>query len=159
MLLVLLVIYGILRPLSLLGSDRYLSAGAVASRGACEFLGDGPRDFLSIDTSMCASERAHVQQAGCRFRGTTVVCVSAGLPFASGRFCGAEKIENGTSGSTFRNSEFLDDYGVGIGGGPLAGLCARVVVVIGADGNVLHTEMVSEIADEPDYDAAIAALD
>ena len=114
--------------------------------------------FPSIDTPTCAQSVRTFNERAAGLDDTTVVCVSADLPFAAGRFCGAEGIENVSTGSTFRNSEFLNSYGVGIGGGPLAGLGARAVVVIGADGNVLHTEMVSEIADEPDYDAAIAAL-
>ena len=114
--------------------------------------------FPSIDTPVCAqSVRAFNEQAA-SLENTTVVCVSADLPFAAGRFCEAEGIEHVTTGSTFRSSEFLDDYGVGISGGALAGLCARAVVVIGADGNVLHSQLVSEITDEPDYDAALAAL-
>ena len=114
--------------------------------------------FPSIDTPTCAQSVRTFNERAAGLSDTTVVCVSADLPFAAGRFCGAEGIENVTTGSTFRNSEFLDDYGVGIGGGALAGLCARAVVVIDADGGVLHTELVSEIADEPDYDAAITAL-
>ena len=114
--------------------------------------------FPSIDTPVCAQSVRTFNERAAALEGTTVVCVSADLPFAAGRFCGAEGIENVTTGSTFRNSEFLDDYGVGIPVGPLAGLCARAVVVIGADGTVLHSELVPEITDEPDYDAAIAAL-
>lgn len=114
--------------------------------------------FPSIDTPTCAQSVRTFNERAAGLSDTTVVCVSADLPFAAGRFCGSEGIENVSTGSTFRNPEFLDSYGVGIGDGPLAGLCARAVVVIGADGDVLHTELVSEIADEPDYDAAIASL-
>ena len=114
--------------------------------------------FPSIDTPTCAQSVRTFNERAASLEGTTVVCVSADLPFAAGRFCGAEGIENVSIGSTFRNPEFLDDYGVGISGGPLAGLCARAVVVIGSDGTVLHSQLVGEIADEPDYDAAIASL-
>ena len=114
--------------------------------------------FPSIDTPVCAKSVRAFNERAAGLEDTTVVCVSADLPFAAGRFCEAEGIENVTTGSTFRSSEFLDDYGVGLVDGPVAGLCARAVVVIGADGKVLHSEMVSEIADEPDYDAALAAL-
>ena len=86
-----------------------------------------------------------------------MVCVSADLPFAAARFCGAEGIENVVTGSTFRSS-FLDDYGVRMVDGKLAGVAARAVVVLDADGTVLHSELVPEIAQEPDYDAAIKAL-
>jgi thiol peroxidase len=89
-------------------------------------------------------------------RGLTVVCVSKDLPFAMARFCGAEGIENVTSASAFRDS-FGEDYGLTIVDGPMAGLLGRAVVVIGADGKVLYTELVPEVAQEPDYDAALAA--
>jgi thiol peroxidase len=114
--------------------------------------------FPSIDTPVCAQSVRTFNERAAGLDDTTVVCVSADLPFASGRFCTAEGIENVTVGSTFRNPEFLDDYGVGISDGPVVGLCARAVVVIDADGNVLHSELVSEIVDEPDYEAAMAAL-
>lgn len=114
--------------------------------------------FPSIDTPTCAQSVRTFNERAAGLDDTTVVCVSADLPFAAGRFCGAEGIKNVTIGSTFRNPEFLDDYGVGIADGPLAGLCARAVVSIDAEGNVVHSELVSEIGDEPDYDAALSAL-
>ena len=83
--------------------------------------------------------------------------VSADLPFAQARFCGAEGIENVSSASTFR-SDFGDAYGVRIADGPMAGLMSRAVVVVDADGVVTYTEQVPEIAQEPDYDGALAAL-
>jgi len=86
-----------------------------------------------------------------------VVNVSKDLPFAQTRFCGAEGIKNVTTASAFRDS-FGEDYGVSIADGPMAGLLARAVVVIGADGNVAYTELVPEIAHEPNYDAALAAV-
>lgn len=86
-----------------------------------------------------------------------MLCVSKDLPFAQARFCGAEGIENVKTASAFRDS-FGEDYGVGITDGPMAGLLARAVVVVGADGNVAYTELVPEIAQEPDYDAALAAV-
>ena len=88
---------------------------------------------------------------------TTVICVSADLPFAAGRFCGAEGIENVLTGSTFR-STFGDDYGVTFESAPLTGLLSRSVVVIDTEGKVVYTEQVAETTDEPNYDAAIAAL-
>ena len=89
--------------------------------------------------------------------GVSVVNVSNDLPFAQARFCGAEGIENVQTASAFRDS-FGQDYGVTIAEGPFAGLLARAVVVIGADGNVAYEELVPEIAQEPNYDAALAAL-
>lgn len=111
--------------------------------------------FPSVDTPVCASSvRKFNEQASAR--GLTVVCISKDLPFALGRFCGAEGIENVTSASAFRDS-FGEDYGLTITDGPMAGLLGRAVVVIGADGKVLYTELVPEVAQEPDYDAALAA--
>lgn len=113
--------------------------------------------FPSIDTPTCATSVRTFNERAASLDNTTVICVSADLPFAAGRFCGAEGIENVMTGSTFRGS-FLDDYGVKMTDGPLAGVAARSVVVLDGDGTVLHTQMVPEIADEPDYDAAIGAL-
>ena len=90
--------------------------------------------------------------------GTVVLCVSADLPFAQGRFCGTEGLENVSTASTFKNPEFLENFGVAMSDGKLEGLCARAVVVMNADGTVLHSELVSEIAQEPNYDAALEAL-
>jgi thiol peroxidase len=89
---------------------------------------------------------------------TVVLCVSADLPFAVGRFCGAEGIDNVESGSTFRSAAFGTDYGIVITTGVLTGLLSRAIVVIDENGNVAHTELVAEIADEPNYGAALAAL-
>jgi thiol peroxidase len=88
---------------------------------------------------------------------TVVVCVSKDLPFAQARFCGAEGIENVVTGSAFRSS-FGEDFGVTMADGPLAGLLSRAVVITDADGTVLYTEQVAEVSEEPDYDAAQAAL-
>jgi thioredoxin-dependent peroxiredoxin len=114
--------------------------------------------FPSIDTAVCAtSVRTFNQRAG-DLDNTVVLCVSADLPFAAGRFCGAEGLTNVSTGSDFRHKEFGDAYGVRMTSGPLAGLLARSVVVIDAKGKVVHRELVPEIAQEPDYDAAIKAL-
>ena len=114
--------------------------------------------FPSIDTPTCAaSVRTFNERAGDR-DDTVVLCVSEDLPFAAGRFCGAEGIENVKTGSAFRGT-FSDDYGVTLQDGPLAGLAARAVVVLDESGTVTHTQLVGEIAEEPDYDAALAALD
>lgn len=114
--------------------------------------------FPSIDTPTCATSVRTFNERAAGLDNTAVVCVSADLPFAQGRFCGAEGIENVTTASTFKNPEFLTNYGVGMVDGPLAGLCARAVVVIDGSGQVAYTELVSEIAQEPNYDAALAAL-
>lgn len=114
--------------------------------------------FPSVDTPTCATSVRTFNERAASLDNTAVVCVSADLPFAAGRFCGAERIENVMTGSTFRGS-FLDDYGVKMTDGPLAGVAARAVVVLDTDGTVLHNQLVPEIADEPDYDAAIGALE
>lgn len=111
--------------------------------------------FPSVDTPVCSSSvRAFNERAASS--GTAVLCVSKDLPFAQKRFCGAEGIENVTTASAFRDS-FGEDYGITITDGPMAGLLGRAVVVVGADGNVAYTELVPEIGQEPDYDAAVAA--
>jgi thiol peroxidase len=112
--------------------------------------------FPSVDTPVCAtSVRTFNERAA--GSGGAVLCVSNDLPFAQKRFCGTEGIENVTTVSAFRDS-FGSDYGVTITDGPMAGLLGRAVVVIGADGNVAYAELVPEIATEPNYDAALAAL-
>lgn len=112
--------------------------------------------FPSVDTPVCAtSVRTFDERAAAS--GATVLCVSKDLPFAQKRFCGAEGTENVMPASAFRDS-FGEDYGVTIADGPMAGLLARAIVVIGADGNVAYTELVPEIAQEPNYEAALAAL-
>ena len=112
--------------------------------------------FPSVDTPTCAtSVRTFNEKAAAS--GAAVLCVSKDLPFAQGRFCGAEGIENVTTASAFRDS-FGKDYGITITDGPMAGLLGRAVVVVGADGNVAYTELVPEIGSEPDYEAAISAL-
>ena len=113
--------------------------------------------FPSVDTGVCATSVRRFNELAASLENTAVVCVSADLPFALGRFCGAEGIENVATGSPFRSS-FPPAYGTLMAGGPLAGLNARSVVVVGADGAVLYTEVVPEITTEPDYDAAVAAL-
>jgi len=137
---------------SLVGAD-------LAEYDASEFAGKNVilNIFPSIDTPTCATSVRQFNERAAEMDETVVLCVSADLPFAMGRFCGAEGIENVKVGSTFR-SGFGSDYGVTLTDGVLAGVLARAVVVIGPDGNVKHTELVSEIAQEPNYDAALAAL-
>ena len=114
--------------------------------------------FPSIDTPTCAkSVRQFNQQANDKAN-TVVLCISADLPFAQTRFCGAEGLENVVNLSTMRGSEFIQAYGVAITSGPLVGLAARAVVVLDENDKVIHSELVGEIANEPDYAAALAAL-
>jgi len=113
--------------------------------------------FPSIDTAVCATSVRTFNQRAAATEGVTVLCVSKDLPFAQARFCGAEGISNVTTASAFRSS-FGEDYGITIADGPMAGLLGRAVVVVGSDGKVAYTQLVPEIASEPDYDAALAAL-
>jgi len=114
--------------------------------------------FPSIDTPTCATSVRTFNTKASQAANTTVLCVSADLPFAAGRFCTTEGLDKVVPASTFRNAGFGAAYGVTMADGPLRGLLARSVVVLGADGKVLHTELVGEIAHEPDYEAALAAL-
>ncbi len=114
--------------------------------------------FPSVDTGTCAMSVRKFNEAAGKLDNTVVICVSADLPFAAGRFCGAEGIENVTTGSVFRAPAFGIDYGVTVKTGPLAGLLSRSVVVIDTSGNVAYTEQVQETTEEPNYDAALSAL-
>lgn len=113
--------------------------------------------FPSVDTATCATSVRTFNERAASRPDAAVLNVSADLPFAQTRFCGAEGIEDVTSASTFR-SDFGQAYGVQIADGPMAGLMSRAVVVVDPDGVVKYTEQVSEIAQEPDYDAALAAI-
>jgi len=113
--------------------------------------------FPSIDTGVCAISVRKFNEKAAALKNTVVLCVSLDLPFAQSRFCGAEGIKNVVTASAFR-SAFGDHYGVTIADGPLAGLLSRAVVVINETGKVIYTEQVPEIAQEPNYDSALAAL-
>ncbi|MDF3030513.1 MAG: thiol peroxidase [Moraxellaceae bacterium] len=114
--------------------------------------------FPSVDTPTCAMSVRQFNQQAAAARNTAVVCVSADLPFALSRFCGAEGLNNVQAASVFRSPEFGRDYGVLITTGPLRGLLSRAVVVIDEGARVLYTQQVPEIADEPDYAAALEVL-
>lgn len=114
--------------------------------------------FSSLDTSICAaSVRKFNETAGSRDE-TVVLCISADLPFAHSRFCEVESLNNVIPLSTFRSAGFGTDYGVTITSGPTAGLLSRAVVLIDPGGKVMYTEQVPEIAQEPDYETALARL-
>jgi len=114
--------------------------------------------FPSIDTGVCATSVRKFNEKAASLADVRVLCVSKDLPFAASRFCGAEGIKNVATGSSFRDDAFETAYGVKIVDGPLQGLMARSVVVVGPDGLVKHVELVPEITTEPDYDAALRAL-
>jgi thioredoxin-dependent peroxiredoxin len=114
--------------------------------------------FPSIDTSTCATSVRKFNEKAAGLENTTVLCVSKDLPFALHRFCGAEGIDKVHAVSDFRDLGFSKDFGLQITDGPLAGLLARAVVVIDGNGKVKHSELVSEVVDEPNYEAALNAL-
>lgn len=113
--------------------------------------------FPSVDTGVCAKSVRTFNEKATELENTVVICASKDLPFALGRFCGAEGIDNVVSGSGFR-SPFGDDYGVEMTDGPLKGLYSRAVVVIDENGKIVYSQQVEEIGEEPDYDAALSAL-
>jgi len=113
--------------------------------------------FPSVDTGICATSVRTFNERAAGLENTKVLCISRDLPFAQARFCGAEGIENVTVASDFRTT-FGETYGVTMITGPLEGLLARAVIVLDEKGNVTHSQLVPEIKQEPDYEAAIAAL-
>ncbi len=114
--------------------------------------------FPSIDTQVCATSVRRFNVEASNLENSVVLCVSADLPFAHERFCGAEGIDDVLSVSSFRSEAFGKDYGVQIASGPLTGLLSRAIVIIDESGKVIYTEQVPEIAQEPNYEAALAAL-
>ncbi len=113
--------------------------------------------FPSVDTPVCAASVRRFNEEAAALEGVSVLCVSRDLPFAHGRFCAAENIEAVSCASEMRDVSFGDAYGVRITEGPLNGLLARAVVVVDGDGRVRHSQLVPEIKEEPDYDAALRA--
>lgn len=113
----------------------------------------------SLDTPVCATSTRKFNDYAKGRDDTVMLMIAADLPFAMSRFCGAEGADNVISLSLMRSKSFAKDYGVLITDGPLAGITARAIVVIDENDKVIYTELVPEIAQEPDYDAAIAALD
>jgi len=114
--------------------------------------------FPSLDTPTCAASVRRFNQMATELNGTKVLAISKDLPFAHARFCTSEGIENVVNLSEFKNSSFGKDYGVEIVDGPLAGLFSRAVVVLDEEGNVIYTQQVPEIVDEPNYDEVLDAL-
>ncbi|OCB70179.1 thiol peroxidase [Flavobacterium crassostreae] len=114
--------------------------------------------FPSVDTGTCAASVRKFNETAAKLDQTAVLCISRDLPFAQKRFCGAEGLENVINLSDFNTGAFGKNNGLEILDGPLAGLHSRVLIVTDANGTILHTEQVSEIADEPNYEAALAVL-
>ena len=114
--------------------------------------------FPSIDTPVCANSVRRFNEDAAKKDNAVVLCVSADLPFAQSRFCGAEGLEDVVPVSTFRHPAFGSDYGVAMADGPLAGLMSRAVILLDEDAKVIHVEQVPEIGQEPDYEAALRHL-
>ena len=136
-----------------------LTAGDLSDKTLADFAGKRKvlNIFPSIDTGVCAQSVRTFNQRAAALQNAVVLCVSADLPFALSRFCGAEGIENVVTLSSFRSS-FGADYGITLADTPLRGLTARAVVVLDENNKVLHAELVPEIGQEPNYDAALAVL-
>jgi thioredoxin-dependent peroxiredoxin len=114
--------------------------------------------FPSIDTGICAASARKFNQLASSLDNTIVLNISKDLPFAHSRFCAAEGLENVHGASQYKDAAFSSSYGVDMADGPLAGLMSRAVVIVNTDGQVTYTEQVADIVQEPNYDAAIAAL-
>ena len=140
--------------------DFKLTDGSLADKTLADY--KGKKKLLnivpSLDTATCALSTKKFNEHAKAHGDTVVLIVSADLPFAMGRFCTGEKLENVVPLSMMRSKNFAKDYGVLIQDGPLAGITARAVVVLDANDKVLYTELVPEIADEPNYTKALAAL-
>ena len=114
--------------------------------------------FPSIDTGVCAMSVRRFNAEAEKLKNTTVLCISADLPFAQARFCGAEGLDRVITLSAMRDRKFGEDYGVTMSDGPLASLFSRAVVIVDENGSVIYTEQVPEITQEPDYEAALKIL-
>ncbi|WP_338512980.1 thiol peroxidase [Pseudomonas poae] len=140
--------------------DFTLTAGDLSDATLASFAGKRKvlNIFPSVDTPTCATSVRKFNAQANELSNTVVLCISSDLPFAQARFCGSEGLENVKSLSDFRSAAFSQDYGVDITDGPLRNLTARAVVVLDENDKVLHSELVAEIGQEPNYEAALAVL-
>ncbi len=140
--------------------DFNLTAGNLSDKTLADYQGKKVilNVFPSIDTGTCAASVRAFNEKAAGLDNTVVLCISKDLPFAQGRFCAAEGISNVETLSEYKDGNFSDAYQLRIVDGPLAGLLSRAVVVVDEKGSVIYTEQVGEIADEPNYDAALAAI-
>lgn len=155
-----IIINGQFPPVGSSAPPFTLVAGNLADTTLASFAGKRKvlNIFPSIDTPTCAASVRHFNESASKIDNAVVLCISADLPFAQARFCGAEGLDKVINLSLMRGRQFLNDYGVAIASGPLDGLAARAVLVLDEHDKVIHAELVSEIAHEPDYDAALKAL-
>lgn len=137
-----------------------LTAGDLSTKQLSDFSGKRIifNIFPSIDTGTCAASVRAFNQKAAALENTVVLCISKDLPFAQGRFCAAEGIENVVVLSEYKDAAFSDPYGVKFSDGPLEGLLSRAVVVVDEKGDIVYTEQVAEVTEEPNYDAALAVL-
>jgi len=137
-----------------------LKTVALATNSLSDFIGKNVilNIFPSVDTGTCATSVREFNKQAAQLENTVVLCISKDLPFAQARFCGAEGIENVVMLSDFANGSFGKDYGLEITNGPLANLHSRAVIVLDANGKVIHTEQVPDIVDEPNYEAALNVI-
>ena len=140
--------------------DFKLSGADLSSKSLADFSGSNLilNIFPSVDTGVCATSVRTFNKTASSLENTKVLCISRDLPFAQARFCGAEGIENVVMLSDFANGSFGKDYGVEISDGAFSNLHSRAIVVVNGEGNVVYTEQVPEVGQEPNYDAALAAI-
>ena len=151
---------GELPTIGTLAKDFKLTATDLSTKTLNDFKGKKLvlNIFPSIDTGTCAASVRNFNKEAANLENTSVLCISRDLPFAQGRFCGAEGIENVVMLSDFNTGQFGKDYGLEIIDGPLAGLNSRCIVVINPEGKVIYTQQVAEISEEPNYELALASL-
>ncbi len=151
---------GPLPRLSGKGKDFLLTATDLSDRTLADFKGKKLllNVFPSVDTAVCAMSVRRFNAEAARVKNAVILCISRDLPFALGRFCGAEGIDRVLTLSELRNHEFGKNYGLELVDGPMAGLLARAVIILDADGKVTYRELVDDITHEPDYAAALQAL-
>ncbi|TJZ60583.1 thiol peroxidase [Sphingobacterium olei] len=140
--------------------DFSLTGGDLSQKTLGDFAGKKVilNIFPSVDTGTCAASVRKFNEKASSLENTIVLCISKDLPFAQGRFCAAEGLENVVSLSEYKDANFSDAYGVKFIEGPLEGLLSRAIVVLDEHGNVIYTEQVEETVEEPNYEAALAAL-
>ncbi|HET8572640.1 MAG TPA: thiol peroxidase [Edaphocola sp.] len=150
---------GTLPEVGLQAPDFTLTAGDLSDKKLSDFIGKKLilNIFPSVDTGVCAASVRNFNKKAAGLQNTAVLCISKDLPFAQGRFCGAEGIENVTMLSDFRGN-FGNEYGLQMTDGPLSGLHSRAVIVVSPEGKVVYNEQVPEITQEPDYEAALAVV-
>jgi len=139
--------------------DFALIAGDLSKKSLADYQGKLVLNiFPSLDTGTCAASVRKFNEIASKRPDTTVLCISRDLPFAQNRFCGAEGLDKVVTLSDFNEGTFGKNNGLIIADGPLAGLLSRVVIVLDENRNVIHSEQVAEVTEEPDYESALAAL-